>query len=147
MNKIFVNFFKKPEDGPSPEKVSSVFLIAFIEGKMVVSRNERGWDILGGHVEASDTDLLAAVRRESKEEGGLAFTEAVPFAYSWTEDPEYKDKVMLYYVTDTCELGEFIPAEDVFERAVMALNEFLAAYQGDKAVMADIVRHAQEALQ
>lgn len=47
--------------------MSAVFLIAFFDGKVLSARNERGWDVPGGHREG-DEDCLTALRREDLEE-------------------------------------------------------------------------------
>ena len=60
---LHVDFIFK--DAPLPERksVSAVFLVGFIDGQIIAARNERGWDVPGGHVEPSDPDLFAALQR------------------------------------------------------------------------------------
>lgn len=36
---------------PADENVSAVFLIAFNDDGILCGRNERGWDVPGGHLE------------------------------------------------------------------------------------------------
>ena len=61
------------------EEVSAVFLIGFIGDKIVACRNERGWDIPGGHLEDGE-EPIDGVRRETEEEAGVSFKDAIPYA-------------------------------------------------------------------
>lgn len=58
------------EELPGKENISAVFLVAFRDGKILSARNERGWDVPGGHREG-DEECLAALRREVLEEAGV----------------------------------------------------------------------------
>ena len=60
-------------------KVSAVFLVGFLADGVLAVRNERGWDLPGGHVEPEES-LLDALRRETWEEAAVSFLHATPFA-------------------------------------------------------------------
>ncbi len=116
MSKFTAKILQPGADVPSLEQVSAVFLIAFNGEKILSIKNERGWDIPGGHMEPRET-LIEGLHREVIEEGGADFITAVPYAIllaDWTE------KVMLFYITDSFQLGEFVPSEDVLDRNTLS---------------------------
>jgi len=103
---------------PKKELVSAVFLIALEGSKILAIKNDRGWDIPGGHIEGGETPEEALIR-EVKEEAGAVFSDVKLLAVIESDDTDrYKDKVMLAYTTRNFKLVEFIPSED-------ALNEKL----------------------
>ncbi|MDN5274338.1 MAG: hypothetical protein JWP06_239 [Candidatus Saccharibacteria bacterium] len=55
---------------PPIELCSAVMSVAIYDNKIVLARSERGWGMLGGHIEANET-LEDALRREALEEGGF----------------------------------------------------------------------------
>ena len=140
MAKFFTKYINKDTILPKDESVSSVFLIAFEESKILAIKNERGWDIPGGHVESGET-LEEALIREVKEESGASFCNAKLLAIVESDDEDiYKDKVMLVYTTNNFELGEFIPSEDAFDREVVEIKEFLQRYK-DHFDFTELISH------
>ncbi len=129
---LHVDFIFK--DAPLPERksVSAVFLVGFIDGQIIAARNERGWDVPGGHVEPSDPDLFAALQREVMEESGVTVRTAMPYAVLCFNS---RDDQMLFYASDDCTLGEFAPSADAFERRLMTTDEFVQLYHWKKDVM------------
>ena len=111
---------------PADESVSAVFLLAIIDDSILAVRNERGWDIPGGHVDA-DESPASAIARETLEEAGANFSWVVPFAIVGV--PERRE-VMLFYTTSAFALSTFSPAHDALERAVMPLDQFDQRYCG-----------------
>jgi ADP-ribose pyrophosphatase YjhB (NUDIX family) len=132
---LHVCFIEDETSLPKREDVSAIFLIGFIEGKIVAARNERGWDVPGGHVEAFDDDLIAALRRESAEEACMTFGKAVPFA---TLQFEGKD--------NECQLMEFISSDDAFERDCMTIPDFIEKYNWKKNVIELLINKAVQVL-
>jgi len=57
---------------PSRDRIGAVFLVAFSDGKVLSVRNERGWDVPGGHLEGEE-NILDGLRREIDEEAGAVF--------------------------------------------------------------------------
>lgn len=119
--------------------ISAIFLVGIKDGMILAARNERGWDIPGGHVDADDTDLYSALVREVDEESGVTLKKAKPFAIMRFDG---KDKSMLFYVSDAFELEEFIPKEDAFERQMMPIPEFIEKYNWKKNVIQPIIEYA-----
>ena len=58
------------KDLPSRNLCSAVFCIAMYQDKIVLTRNHRGWELLGGHIEKNET-IEEALHREALEEGGF----------------------------------------------------------------------------
>ena len=59
---------------PSPDFCASVGCLLINEAGIVLTRTGRGyWELPGGHIEPGE-DLIAALKREAKEEGGLEVT-------------------------------------------------------------------------
>jgi 8-oxo-dGTP pyrophosphatase MutT (NUDIX family) len=64
---------------PPAELCSAVMCVAFSDDKVVLARSERGWGMLGGHLEDNET-LEDALYREAMEEGGFAIDSYELFA-------------------------------------------------------------------
>ena len=128
-----------PSAAVPPERVSGVFLVASQGGRLLVIRNERGWDLPGGHVEPGET-LDAALRREVMEEACATFGDAEPYA-TLAAAPDAA-RVMLLYRSSGYELHSWHPAPDSFERGEMDPAGFVARYHGDRALMRRILELA-----
>lgn len=126
-------------DRPRDHLISAVFLIA-LQGEDILSvRNERGWDVPGGHVEPGETPLSALIR-EVLEEASATFRTAMPF--SFVTVPPRRD-LMLFFVTQDFQLHPFLPSEDAIERAVIPLEVLLDRYHGPKGVLSQLVSNAK----
>lgn len=55
---------------PDEKLISVVCCVAIHDEKIVLMRAERGWGMLGGHIEQGET-ILEALAREALEEGGF----------------------------------------------------------------------------
>jgi 8-oxo-dGTP pyrophosphatase MutT (NUDIX family) len=64
---------------PPAELCTAVMCVAIANNKIVLARSERGWGMLGGHIEAEET-LDAALFREAREEGGFLIDQYRLFA-------------------------------------------------------------------
>ncbi len=130
---------------PKNELINAVFLIALNGSKILAIENERGWDIPGGHVETKETPE-EALTREVEEEAGASFLNAKPFAILGADhENEYRDKVMLVYITNDFKLGQFIKKEDAFNREIIEINDFLLKYKQDFNI-SELIFHARESL-
>lgn len=134
-----IKIIKSAEQIPSRDNVSAVFLAAFSNNKVLAIRNERGWDVPGGHLKNSET-LLDGLKRETLEEAGANFENAKAFAILSLKNPK---KVMLFFVASSCNLGAFIPSKDALERELLSIDELLQRYYGDKKTLAILLREAQ----
>ncbi len=124
------------------EKVSAVFLVGFLGDKMGACRNERGWDIPGGHLEDGE-ERIDGLRREVEEEAGVSFTNAAPYAILSLSSEE---KYMLFFASDSCVMGNFTPKPDAFERDLLDVETFIDRYYGDKDLVRDLIKRAREVL-
>ncbi|OGZ73113.1 MAG: hypothetical protein A2908_01115 [Candidatus Staskawiczbacteria bacterium RIFCSPLOWO2_01_FULL_38_12b] len=127
-------------------EVSAVFLIGFISEKVVACRNERGWDIPGGHLE-NEEELIDGLRREAEEEAGVSFMNAILYAKSTTSSKgKYKDKYMVVFVSNSCKLEDFTPKPDALERDLLDTETLIERYHGEKDLLCDLIQKAQESL-
>ena len=60
--------------------VTSVFGVYIADGKLALTKNERGWELPGGHVNPGE-EFDAALAREMKEEAGVLVETAALFGY------------------------------------------------------------------
>ena len=66
---------------PNPANTTAVFCVAITDDrKIILEREERGWGMLGGHIDEGES-LENALSRECQEEGGFTPTEPILFAY------------------------------------------------------------------
>ncbi len=148
MYTFFPHYVREGATLPPGELLSSVFLIAIRGSKILGIVNDRGWEIPGGHIEPNET-VREALIREVQEEAGATFANEKLFAIVGSDATDhYKDKVMLMYVTEDFELGEFTPSEDAFERELVEIEEFLKRHRGGEqnSFIKEIIEKAQEFL-
>ena len=72
--------FYLSENMPPEELCPAACCIAMYKGRIVLTRNHRGWEILGGHLEKGET-VEEAFRREALEEGGFTAERYKLFGY------------------------------------------------------------------
>ncbi|GFZ79772.1 hypothetical protein GCM10011531_07120 [Aquaticitalea lipolytica] len=122
--------------------ITSVFLIAFKENNILSCRNERGWDIPGGHIEPNET-LEQSLKREVFEETGTTFYKALPFALL---TPKFSNRSMLFFTTEFFSIGKFEPSHDAFERDVLSIEDLLNRYHGDQDLLKKLISYALDHL-
>jgi 8-oxo-dGTP diphosphatase len=139
----FVKYVNKNTILPAREFLSAVFLVALEGSKILAIKNDRGWEVPGGHIEGGETHEEALVR-EVEEEAGASFSDAKLLAIVESSNQDkYKDKVMLIYTTNNFKLGKFTPSEDAFDREVIEVGEFLKRNKG-AIDFSEIVSRAQD---
>lgn len=137
-----VSFISTPEAMPEREIVSAVFLIGFVGDKVLAARNERGWDVPGGHLEKGES-LLQGLRREVLEEAGATFEEALPLAVL---SKPGQTRVMVFFAADGCVMGLFEPTKDALERCLLKPGRLVARYHGDRQLLTRLISFAGEKL-
>lgn len=120
---------------PKPEDCTAAFCVAFnAEDKIVLEREERGWGILGGHIDGNES-IEQALARECLEEGGFTVISPVLFGYRkiiatspvrhpapGKAYPFPVSYIAYYYATSSAELLE--PTElEVLEVKAFSLEE------------------------
>jgi 8-oxo-dGTP pyrophosphatase MutT (NUDIX family) len=68
---------------PSIGLVTAVACVAISNtetNEVVLTRNQRGWEVLAGHIKEGESPL-EALSREALEEGGFEISKTVPFGY------------------------------------------------------------------
>lgn len=121
--------------------ISTTFLVGFLDTTHLLAiRNERGWDLPGGHLQPPES-CLDGLRREVLEEAGATFETALPFVVlTSTSD----NKSVLGFVSHTVSLQPtYIPIDDAFERAVLTQEEIIEKYFGDKKLIKNILMAAE----
>ncbi len=142
MSEFFVKYADENTTFPPRELHSAVFLIAIEGTKILAIKNEKGWDIPGGHIEEGESYQEALVR-EVAEEAGAIFSDPKLLAIVESDNQDvYKDKVMFIFTTDNFELGEFTPSEDALDREVIEIKDFLERYEG-QLDFSEIISRAQ----
>ncbi|MEK7588353.1 MAG: hypothetical protein AAB438_00870, partial [Patescibacteria group bacterium] len=140
---IHINFIHSLDE-IDESLVSAVFLVGFMGEEIIAGRNERGWDILGGHLEERDVDLLSGLQRESFEEGRVKINSTIPFA---TIRFEGREDLMVFYTSSDCELlPDFVPKNDAYDRALMKIQNFLEVYYWKEDIMATLIKEAMNVL-
>jgi len=127
---------------PADESVSAVFLLALSGDSILAVRNERGWDIPGGHVELGETPA-SALSREVLEEAAATFAWANSLAV--ISVPE-GTQVMLFYTTTAFELSTFKATADAFDRALLPIETLLNLYEGPADVLELLIRSTRHQL-
>ncbi len=75
--------FYLSDEMPDEQLCTAVFCLAVVTKnpeRIVLARNQRGWEMLGGHLEPGE-NLEQAARREALEEGGFYISRFRPFGY------------------------------------------------------------------
>jgi len=107
--------------------------IAMYKDKFVLTRNHRGWEILGGHLEKGET-IEDAFKREALEEGGFTAHRYKLFGYRkiMTKKKTKNDRNIEYpfpisYNPHYIAISESEPcecsAEECFERGLFTIEE------------------------
>jgi len=131
---------------PPAELCTAVMCVAVCDGKIVLACSERGWGLLGGHIE-DDESLESALHREAKEEGGYAIDQFQLFAVrqmtSTTEVPHQRSgknypfptSYMAYYWATTSQPLETPTGEEIIESGSFGVDELAALGTPDRLVI------------
>ncbi|HSW74678.1 MAG TPA: NUDIX hydrolase [Candidatus Saccharimonadales bacterium] len=130
---------------PPAELCTAVMCVAIFDGKVVLARSERGWGMLGGHIEDGET-LETALRREALEEGGFIIARHKLFAVrkitakvqaSQRPGISYPFPVsyMAYYWATASQPLQALTGEEILECGSFALDEVGALKTPDQSVI------------
>ena len=136
------HFLGNDEEPLQLDMISAVFLVALKEDKVLSIKNERGWDVPGGHLEENE-DLLAGLEREVMEEAGALVKNATPFA---TLSSSKSQKIMLFFASNSIDLVDFTPSEDALDRDFLLPEELLRRYYGERDLLHSLIEGAKNSL-
>jgi 8-oxo-dGTP pyrophosphatase MutT (NUDIX family) len=122
--------------------VSAVFVLAFAGEFVLAIENERGWDIPGGYLEPGES-VLEALLREADEEAGATLTDPVPFGVLSRPD---KHQAMVFFACNEFTLGNFVPKADALARDVIAVEDLVKRYHGDRELLSRLLVSARQRL-
>ena len=120
-------------DLPPVELCTAVMCVAIADGKIVLACSERGWGMLGGHIEDGET-LDMALRREAHEEGGFVvrhyelfavrrITAKVQSSQQPGKNYPFPVSYMTYYWATTDESLQKPTGEEIIESGSFGIDE------------------------
>lgn len=124
------------DDGQSlataQEKITATF--AFVRdavGKLLTLKNERGWDIPGGHLNEGES-AVDATHREVLEEASVTIKNLAFFAFILNGDT-----AMSVFIAELDEVRDFVVNEEdpTSDRTFMEPEDFMGVYSGGDKVM------------
>ena len=109
--------------------------------KLVIVKNERGYDVPGGHIE-NDESPVAALQREIKEEASAILDSPTP---CWILCSNYNPKQTtgIIFFKSYCTLNNFEATHEISERTVLLSEEFLDCYHGNRELMQHLLSNAE----
>lgn len=109
--------------------VTSVFCLPVKDNKIFLTRNPRGWDFIGGHVENNESPYYAMLR-EAMEEGSVeVFSSKIlgiieVFNPEWNKDSKYPETAyQIFYKTENFKLHDFKGDFECVECDFFCINE------------------------
>jgi 8-oxo-dGTP pyrophosphatase MutT (NUDIX family) len=128
-------FYLSPKSPPR-ELCTAIACLAILKStdSIVLTRNQRGWEMLGGHIEEGES-LEETVIREAREEGGFIPDSCTLFGYRKViaKEPTPHDQQEGHYPYPLSYIPHFIAVtsseledptgEEIFERAAFAPEE------------------------
>jgi|GEM_PF-4029458 len=150
--KTFDKLVEQPEFIPFDETTArnyatSVLTVPFTkDGKLVTIKNDRGWDLPGGHLERNE-DYTAGAKRESREEANITYSSLKPCGLIKFNDPANPNGCMVVMAGKVNSVGTHKPGDEIFERRISTPEEFLKDYTAtSRSTMSSIIAAARQAL-
>ena len=130
---------------PPTELCTAVMCVAIAGEKVVLACSERGWGMLGGHIEDGESPDQA-LRREALEEGGFSIeqyelfavrkiTAKVPETARPGKNYPFPMSYMTYYWATTGQPLQTPTGEEILESGSFALNEIDALKTPDQSII------------
>ena len=129
---------------PIGAKVTAVAVVACLGNKILFIRNNRGWDIPGGHIETTDESIEKATQRELLEEACAQCHPPQLVGYLVSDlYPDSKTYIAILRTEVTC-LLEFSPQHETIERKLILPEECIELYYGNPTLMKKLLKVALE---
>jgi 8-oxo-dGTP diphosphatase len=146
--------FEATDELPPIEQITACIVAALHDNdNLVLSRPERGWGLIGGHIEPGETPE-ECVCREADEEAAAVLGElqligrwATKKRFHSPHNEKYPERgYQLLYLAPVLELKEFTPQLEIFERAVVSFSE-IHQYHHRFDDFADVMHYIQDVVQ
>ena len=121
---------------PDLKDIISVHALPITEDNkvIVVKVRSRGIDMMGGHVEPSETSVLETLNREVAEEAQLKIKDVCLIDVLEIKSElitECDRRYIILYTAHIDEIGEFTPNDEISERLIINHDEFANTYFGN----------------
>lgn len=130
----------RAESLPPEAEVTAVAIVACLDDKVLFIRNERGWDIPGGHVEETDESPEQTAKRELLEETSAECGELKLVGYMVSDFYLDRQTHIVILKTEVTSLKEFIPQHETIERRLMSVKECRESYYGNPALIEELLK-------
>ncbi len=132
-------------ENPDDSTIDSVYVFPNnSQAEIMMIKNERGWDIPGGHVENGES-LEKALERETWEEASISIYTPTPFVSARIPGRSKKNKAMLFYHAEINQIFPFTGEYETTERKLVPRPQILEIYSGgNKDLMEAILAYLPE---
>ncbi len=140
--------------GPLQEELPITAVSAFTftsPGRMVLTKNHRGWEHPGGHVEAGETVLEALHREIAEEIAGKITHEPILLGHRYTrqlrphpQNDKYPERAVLPIYLAFVELSDFMPQFEVTARTEVDYEKAIELYHEWTPQRDEIFAHAKQ---
>ena len=130
---------------PDHSLVTSASIIPFMESSLMVATVlQRGLDIPGGHVEASDNGIVQTIKRETYEEACLSLADPLYLIGIIASDYDPKKTTYMLITTGRVDaLDDFVAIHESVGREILSPDDFLARYEaGPRDMMQELLKRA-----
>jgi ADP-ribose pyrophosphatase YjhB (NUDIX family) len=109
--------------------------------KLVIIKNDRGYDVPGGHIEHNESPVVA-LHREIKEEASAILDNPMP---CWILSSDYNPQQTtgILFFKSYCTLKDFEANQEISERKLLLPEEFLKCYHGNKQLIEHLLGNAE----
>ena len=109
--------------------------------KLVIIKNDRGYDVPGGHIEHNESPVVA-LHREIEEEAQATPDSPIP---CWILCSDYNPKKItgILFFKSYCTLNNFEASDEISERKLLLPEQFLSCYHGNRQLMEYLLSNSE----